>query len=158
MGIPDMNKDSVIISTLEKLHERIARLEMRVSNNGKIGTFISAGDPTEEFAREIVRHAVSWFKHVQMDLDPSDLFQMAQSGMEVDVPNVQQVNDLAAFIRSRRNSYDAYRLYIAVTKDAERLQPYFRSDLLHGVKTAIMTAYDIVPRASPSGPGHDGWH
>ncbi len=139
-----MDKETVIISTLEKLHERIARLEKRVSNNGKIGTFISAGDPTEEFAKEIVRHALEWFRDVQ--LEPSDLFHIDQSGFELDIPDEQEVRDLAAIIRARRDSFKARILYDAVKKEAEKLQPYFRSDLVHGVKQAIMAAYDIVRR------------
>ena len=145
-----MNTNSVVISTLEKLHARISELEIRIGNGGRIGTYICAGQELDKFADEIISLAETMFRNVD-------------KMNEMDVGSVQRVKDLGDFIRTKKDDFGLSRLEHAIT---ERLgshsENFYASRMIHEIKLALMAAYGRTDNAHSqrSGrPAHSaGWN
>jgi hypothetical protein len=139
-----MNREVAIISTLERLNERISKLERSSGVKGKLGTFI--GVTTEEVAQQIVSHALNWFNGIEVE--PDDLFYLSMEGLSLDVPSEDQIKELATFIRSHGDMAKKMQLLREVKNKLKtyRNSSYFGGELSHGIRKAFTLAYDIVPR------------
>ncbi len=130
-----MSTNSVVISTLEKLHARISELEIRISNGGRIGTYICAGEELDKFADEIISLAESMFKNVE-------------KMNEMDVGSVERVKDLGDFIRTKKDEFGIARLENAITERfGSHNGNYYASRMIHEIKLALRAAYGITDNA-----------
>jgi hypothetical protein len=166
-----MNREAALITTLEKLNERIARLEheYKYVNSRANSTFIRYGGgydtdgssdghpraartgvPVEDFADDIIEISGEWFNFEK--LEPSDIHQayMLRGGM--DNPDVHQLKHLERVIAARKGEFGAKLLLDTIVKKMEQTSVYLRYERFAGIKTAVTVAYGI----NSSGPARDG--
>jgi hypothetical protein len=135
-----MNREVAIISTLERLNERISKLERSSGVKGKLGTFIAA-NPDTELSDEIVSRALNWFDDVS--LDPSDFYNISSEGLSFPVPSDDQIRRLAAFILNHVNAHEKNKLMSDVKKSLKDKGGYFRAALISGIYRALQQAYNV---------------
>ncbi len=135
-----MNKETVIISTLERLNERISRLEQTSVGRSRIGVCLGAS--ASDTATEVIRQADAWFDDAVRDLEPSDLNGMAMEGKSLQAAD-WQINDLANYIKAHcpKAEERVFRVSVKTQFFSKGRSPYLQAEIWLGIRQAMNRAF-----------------
>lgn len=135
-----MNKEKVIISALERLNERISRLEQTSVGRSRIGVFL--GTPVSDTATGVIEMAYAWFDGASEDLEPSDLHAMAMGGKNLEAGD-WQINDLANYIKEHcaKRDESEFRVLVKSQLFGTKRQSYLQAEVWHGIRQAMNIAF-----------------